>query len=133
MATTPTRLADYSDLDLDFIPHPVTGDVVKKTGPDAVIRSIRNLVLTNFYDRPFHSNIGSSASKLLFENVSNMTARLLEQVIAEVITNFEPRASVLRVQANVSADDNGYDVKILIGINNRPEPFAVTIFLERIR
>jgi len=133
MATTPTRLADYSDLDLDFIPHPVTGDVVKKTGPDAVIRSIRNLVLTNFYDRPFHSNIGSSASKLLFENVSNMTARLLEQVIAEVITNFEPRASVLAVRANVSADDNGYDVKILIGINNRPEPFAVTIFLERIR
>lgn len=131
MATT--RTTDYSDLDLDFIPHPVTGDVVKKTGPDAVIRAIRNLVLTNFYDRPFHSNIGSSAQKLLFENVNNMTARLLEQVIAETITNFEPRASVLAVHAFVSPDDNGYDVKILIGINNRPEPYQVTVFLERIR
>ena len=62
-----TRRNDYSDLDLDFIAHPTTGDVVKKTGVDAIKRSVRNLILTNFYDRPFRSYIGSNAQKILFD------------------------------------------------------------------
>ena len=68
MATA--RALDYQDLDLDFIAHPVRKDIVKKTGPDAVARAIRNLVLTNFYDRPFRPYIGSNAQKLLFENIN---------------------------------------------------------------
>ena len=52
MAQNIVRKPDYSDLDLDFIAHPTTGDVVKKTGVDAIKRSVRNLILTNFYDRP---------------------------------------------------------------------------------
>lgn len=130
---TPVRQTDYSDLDLDFIAHPGTGDIVKKTGPDAVLRSIRNLVLTNFWDRPFRSYIGSSAQKLLFENINPMTARLLEQAISEVIINFEPRAILIDVRVFADPDNNGYTAKILTGINNRPEPYVTTVFLERIR
>lgn len=128
-----TRSLDYSDLDLDFIAHPVTGDVVKKTGPDAVGRAIRNLVLTNFYDRPFRSYIGSSAQKILFDNISQMTAKNLENAIKEVIVNFEPRASVIGVKVTASPDQNGYNAKIVFNVINRPEPYQTTIFLERVR
>lgn len=128
-----TRNRDYRDLDLDFIAHPATKDVTKKTGPDAVIRSIRNLVLTNFWDRPFRSYIGSNAQKLLFENMTPITANLLEEFIKETIDNFEPRASLIGVKVNPDFDNNGYTAKIVFSIINRPEPYTATIFLERVR
>lgn len=128
-----SRLKDYSDLDLDFMAHPVTGDIVKKVGPDAVARSIRNLVFTNFYDRPFRSYIGSNVRRMLFENINDLTARLLEQSVEQVISNFEPRAKTLKVDAQVNPDNNGYILKVVFYVVNRPEPFTTTIFLERVR
>lgn len=128
-----TRQRDYSDLDLDFIAHPITRDVSRKTGPEAIVRSIRNLVLTNYYDRPFRPWLGSNVQKMLFENIDPLTASSLEKAIRQVITNFEPRASVLGVKVTVGPDANGFDVKIVFSINNRPEPYQITVFLERIR
>jgi len=118
---------------LDFIAHPITGDVVKKIGPDAVARSIRNLVMTNYYDRPFRSQIGSNAIKMLFENIGPLTAINLETAIAEVITNFEPRARLIGVKVKSDPDNNGYAAKIAFYVQNRPEPYQTTLFLERIR
>ena len=89
-----TRKYDYSDLDLDFIAHPTTKDVVKKTGIDSIRRSVRNLVLTNFYDRKFRSYIGSNTQKILFDNINPFTATFLKDAIIEVITNFEPRVKL---------------------------------------
>jgi phage baseplate assembly protein W len=131
MATA--RVKDYRDLDLDFIAHPVTGDVSAKVGPDAVIRAIRNLVLTNFYDRPFHSNIGSNAQKLLFELINPLTSNLLEQFITETIDNFEPRADLIGVSVLADPDNNGYRAQIVFKVANRPDPIGTTLFLERIR
>ena len=131
MATA--RALDYQDLDLDFIAHPVRKDITKKTGPDAVARAIRNLVLTNFYDRPFRPYIGSNAQKLLFENIGGLTANLLQDAISEVVVNFEPRASLIGVNVVAQPDRNGYYAKIAFAVNNRPEPYEVTVFLERAR
>lgn len=131
MATA--RSLDYQDLDLDFIAHPVRKDIVKKTGPDAVARAIRNLVLTNFYDRPFRPHIGSNAQKLLFENIGGLTANLLQDAISEVVVNFEPRASLIGVKVVAQPDRNGYYAKIVFAVNNRPEPYEVSVFLERVR
>ena len=128
-----SRKEDYKDLDLDFIAHPVTGDIAKKTGVDAIVRSMKNLVMTNFYDRPFRSYIGSNATKLLFDNMDSLTARLLEETIIQTIENFEPRVTVLGAKAIADYDNNGYSVKILFRVNNVIEPFEVTVFLERIR
>lgn len=132
------RRNDYSDLDLDFIAHPTTGDVVKKTGVDAIKRSVRNLILTNFYDRPFRPYIGSNAQKLLFENINPLTATFLKNAIIETITNFEPRVSLFEdenrgVLVTVDADGNGYQVQINFIIINRGEPAIINLFLERIR
>ncbi len=128
-----SRIKDYTDLDLDFIAHPITGDVTKKIGPDAIARSIRNLVMTNYYDRPFRSQIGSNALKMLFENIGPLTAINLEQAISDVVTNFEPRAKLIGVKVNADPDNNGYSAKIAFYVQNRPEPYQTTLFLERIR
>lgn len=133
MVNIVARKNDYSDLDLDFMPHPTTKDVMKKTGVDAIKRSVRNLILTNFYDRPFQSYIGSNALKLLFENATPITANFLSNAIRETIANFEPRVRLDNLEVNFDIDNNGYNVKLFFTILNRNEPAVITIFLERIR
>lgn len=133
-----TRKYDYSDLDLDFLAHPTTGDVVKKTGLDAIKRSVRNLVLTNFYDRKFRSSIGSNATKILFDNINPFTATFLKDAIIEIITNYEPRVKLLEnendgVIVSVDADNNGYNVQLSFTIINTGAPAVFNLFLERIR
>jgi phage baseplate assembly protein W len=133
-----TRKYDYSDLDLDFLAHPTTGDIVKKTGTDAIKRSIRNLVLTNFYDRKFRSYIGSNAQKILFDNVNPFTATFLKDAIIEVITNFEPRVSLAQdgddgVVVSVDPDGNGYNVRVTFTAINTGTLSSINLFLERLR
>lgn len=128
-----SRTPDYSDLDLDFIPHPTTKDVVVKTGADAIKRSVRNLILTNFYEKPFRPGIGSSAVKLLFDNMSPLVSNFLKNAITEVIQNYEPRVEVLNVGVNMDYDNNGYTARIDFIVLNRNEPATITIFLERVR
>jgi len=127
------RKKDYSDLDLDFMPHPTTKDVMKKNGVEAIKRSVRNLIMTNFYDRPFRSYIGSNALKLLFENMNPITANFLNNAIREVITNYEPRVAINDLRVNFDYDNNGYNVTLFITILNRNEPAVINLFLERIR
>ena len=133
MAIKTARTYDYSDLDLDFVAHPTTGDVMKKTGVDAIKRSVRNLILTNFYDRPFQPWIGSNAQKILFENANHLTAGFLKDAIKEVITNFEPRVRVDKVDVQFDYDNNGYRTTIYFTILNSGAPVTSTLFLERIR
>lgn len=128
-----SRTPDYSDLDLDFLAHPTTGDVVLKTGADAINRSIRNLVLTNFYEKPFRPGIGSNALKLLFENATPLTANFLRDAIYEVVRNYEPRVNLLNVAVKFDLDNNGYNVVMEYVILNKNQPAITTLFLERIR
>jgi phage baseplate assembly protein W len=128
-----SRTPDYSDLDLDFIAHPTTKDVVVKTGADAIKRSVRNLILTNFYEKPFRPGIGSSAVKLLFDNMSPLVSNFLENAIAEVIQNYEPRVQLVNVTVEADYDNNGYTARLDFIVLNRNEPLTTTIFLERVR
>jgi phage baseplate assembly protein W len=80
---------EYKDLDLNFRAHPVTKDVVKRTGNAAIIGALRNLILTNLYEKPFQPSFGSRVRGLLFEDVSFITANILQTEISNVIANFE--------------------------------------------
>lgn len=133
MARTIARNPDYSDLNLDFLPHPTTKDVVRLTGEDAIKRSVRNLILTNYYDRPFRSYIGSNVKKLLFDNPTAMTANYLIDAIKSVLTSFEPRISIMELKVTLSEDNNGFDVRLTYMILNRNQPVTINLFLERIR
>lgn len=132
MAIT-SRSPDYSDLDLDFLPHPTTKDVMRKTGSEAIKRSVRNLVLTNFYEKPFRPGIGSNVVKLLFDNMTPLVSNFIRDAVFEVVQNYEPRVEILDVQVKMDYDNNGYSVKLDFVVLNRNEPLTTTIFLERIR
>ena len=123
----------YKDLDLDFGRNTVTNDVNKLTDVEAVKRSVRNLINTNHFERPFHPEIGGNVRALLFENITPLTALNLQRKIEEVLSNFEPRAKITQILANPDIDRNGYRLEIkfyVIGIQN---PITVETFLERLR
>ena len=123
----------YSDLNLNFTKNPATNDVARLTDVEAVKRSVRNLVLTNQFERPFHPEIGSSVRALLFENVTPLNAILLEDRIREVIINFEDRAEITSVRVIDDADRNGYRVIINFQVLNSVENVTITEFLQRLR
>lgn len=127
------RDPDYSDLDLDFLLNPATNDVSRKTGNAAIQRSIRNLILTNYYERPFQSQIGSDVSRLLFEPTTSITSIQLEKVIRLCIENFEPRVKLQTVKVSYNEDEYGFAVTLEYVILNRNLPVLTTLFLERIR
>ncbi len=99
----------------------------------AVINSVKNLILTNHYERPFQPEIGSNVSKLLFEQLDFVTAAALEREISQTIRNFEPRASVYRIRALPDYDNNGFTIDMEFTIINRTEPITITFFLDRVR
>ncbi len=123
----------FRDLDLNFNIQPVKKDINTHKNEYAVINSIKNLVLTNHYERPFQPEIGSNIRRLLFEQVDSVTAAQIEREITEVIGNFEPRAQVSKVTAVAAPDDNAYKVQLEFFIINNPTPITINFFLERIR
>ena len=110
----------YKDLNLNFNFNPITKDVTTVTDVIAVKRSVRNLLLTNHYDRPFHPEIGSNVTALLFENFGPITGNQLSRTIEEMIANFEPRARVETVECFPVPDTNTYDVRIYFYVENLP-------------
>ena len=123
----------YVDLDLDFTRHPVTNDVVKITDVEAVKRSVRNLINTQFYERPFHPELGCGVRDMLFENYTPMTGIFMRRKIEEVLRNYEPRANLTSIQVNEQMDRNAIDVVVNFYVLNLPNPVSVTTTLQRIR
>ena len=128
-----TNTRRWYDLDLDFTAHPVTKDIVLKKDVEAVKRSVRNLILTNPHERPFHPEIGSGITGILFELVSPTTAVVLQSEIRQVITNFEPRVRLIDISVLGDIDKNGYYVTIEFRVINIPNPVTIELFLERLR
>ena len=123
----------WSDLDLDFTAHPVTKDIVRKTNVEAVKRSVRNLILTNRYERPFHPEIDGGVTRHLFNLSTPETKHDIQLAIENCIRNFEPRVVVTDVRVSGDLDKNGFNVSIFFTVINSPQPIEISLFLERIR
>ena len=123
----------YSDLNLNFNKNPATKDVAKLKDVEAVKRAVRNLILTNRFERPFHPEIGSDIRSLLFENMTPVVEVLLKDRIKETIDVFEPRADVTDIIVSGDSDRNEYRVQIEFRVLNVPNPIVVTEFLQRLR
>lgn len=123
----------YSDIDLRFIPHPITGDIVRVLGDAAVIQSVETLVMTNYYERKFHSEIGSIANQLLFELPTPLTLVHLKDGIKNTLKNFEKRVDVKAVNARYIEDADTIQVDLIFFILNNSAPTSTTIFLQRTR
>ena len=128
-----SRQPDYSDLDLDFKINPITGDINKKKGADAIKRSIRNLIFTNYYERPFKMEIGSGVPRLLFDNVDVITASSIQDAIKILINTYERRVQLLDVSVYADIDNNGFNVQLSYIILNTETPASFNLFLEKIR
>ena len=124
---------DYKDLDLDFGRNTVTNDVNKLTDVEAVKRSVRNLILTNHYERPFHPELGCGIRGLLFEPLSPLVAIQLERKVQEVLDNNEPRASINEISARPDLDRNAYELVVNFYVVGSTEPVTISTFLERLR
>ena len=123
----------FSDLDFNFTLNPVTGDVTRRYDEDAIKTSLRNLILTANYERPFHSEIGSPIKKLLFEPASPLLGAMLKRTISDVITSFEPRVNIIDITAVIGDDDNSVDVSIEFTILNTTAPVTLDLTLQRTR
>ena len=124
----------YTDLDLFFGKKSVSKDINIVTDIQAIKRSIRNLVLTNHYEKPFHPEIGSGVRDMLFELMTPLTAHVLTRLIEDVIVNYEPRAKIVGIDVLPNLDRNEYECTISFFVVNAPtELVDLTIFLERLR
>ena len=127
------NVKQYRDLDL-FFSIKTNKDLNKVTDIEAVKRSIRNLILHNTFEKPFHPEIGGNVRGLLFENMTPMTSAVIARKIEDTINNFEPRARLVGVKAQPDRDLNGYVVSVYFYVANAPtELVELDTFLERLR
>ena len=128
------NVKQYSDLDLFFAKKTVGNDVNKVTDIQAVKRSVRNLILLNAFEKPFHPEISSGVRDMLFENMSPVVASILNKQIEDVVVNFEPRVRLVGVRALPDYDRNIYNVTLEFYVVNAPtELVDLSVMLERIR
>lgn len=123
----------FSDLDLNFLANPVTKDINKRLDEQAIKASVRNLIMTANYEKPFHPEIGSPIKSLLFELATPLLPILIEKAIRQTIDNFEPRVNLTNVAARLSDDNNAVYVVVEFTIVNTSTVQTVNLTLNRTR
>ena len=123
----------FSDIDLNFDMNPITKDINTLKNEEAVKRSVRNIVLTNFGEKKFQPFFGGDVISQLFENITPFTAFEMEKAITRTILNNEPRVEALSVKANTNNDQNSVDVTVRFTIKNSQQPVILSFTLERTR
>lgn len=123
----------FIDLDLNFLPNYVDGDVTVKLNEEAVKRSLRNLILLRRFEKPFHPEISSGIQDMLFENPSPVVYSVLKGQIEELIRRYEPRVNNLAVGFLAEPDKNSVTLNIKFTVANRPQLIETNILLERTR
>jgi len=128
------NVRQYRDLDLFFGRKPISKDINIITDIENIKRAVKNLVLTNIYEKPFHPEIASGVRDMLFENMTPLTSIVLTKKVEDVIENFEPRVRLMSVSARPNLDRNEYEMTIEFFIKNFPTTLiTVDMFLERLR
>ena len=123
----------YSDIDLSFQAHPITGDVTKKYDANAVKQSLKTLILTNYYERPFQPKLGSPVYGMLFDNVDMITANSLKLRLELLINKHEPRVRTQQVDVVPLFDENAFEITIYFYVVGVKDPVSFTTILRRSR
>ena len=127
-----SRTVDYLDIDLTFNKRP-SGDIYKKKDAAAVKQSIKNLLLTDFYEKPFQPFFGANLRAMLFELADEDTEDEVEENIINAINKYEPRAEILTISVNVLPDQNDMRVSVYFKIISTEETVTFTTNLSRLR
>jgi phage baseplate assembly protein W len=135
--TSDTKLVMYHNANANFsgqtYKYSYGADLVKKYDDQAIKTAVKNLILTNNYERPFHPEIGSQVNALLFEPATPLLKAVLEKTIRNTIENFEPRVNLTDVQVDVDGDNNRVNVTIDFRILNTQTAQTIELALERTR
>ena len=131
-STNTTIKNEYSDLDILFTAHPISGDVTTKKDSDAVKRSVRNILLTNNYERPFKPNFGANLRAMLFELQGVGSSKAIKRDIAEALVTLEPRIKNINIVLGEN-NRNNVDVKISYQIKNGLRRDTVDFTISRVR
>ena len=123
----------FKDLNLDFQQNSATKDIQKITDVESVKRSVRNLINTNHYEKPFRPQVGSNLRAMLFENISPQMNHAISKEIDNLIRNYEPRARLVQISTMPDFERNTYSAKISFYVQNSPGRVVVESFLERLR
>ena len=123
----------YRDIPMSFNVHPGTGNMKLVANAEAIKQSVKNIVLTNFYERPYQPELGGNVLSQLFENISPITEYNVSRNIRQALENNEPRAVVEDITTSAIGDQNSLQVTIKFSVRNIPEPIEVDILLERVR
>lgn len=127
-----SRREEYLDIDLSFAKKG-SGDIFKKSSASAVKQAVRNLLLTNFSEKPFLPRFGADLNSMLFRLSSDIDDDTLEDDIIKAIETFEPRARVLNIKSNISPDTNEVNITVTFQIINTSEEAFVDVSLTRLR
>ena len=133
ITTTTVQDQIYSDFLTNMVPHPVSKDVLRFVNEHAVIRSIKNLVMTDRGERLYQPDLGSNIKRMMFEPMIESTAEILSQYIQETIDVYEPRAKVLDISVVPDYNNNLYAVTLSFMIINKEDPVTLNITLDRVR
>lgn len=127
-----SREIAYKDIDLTFQNRP-SGDVYKKTEAAAVRQSIKNLILTNRFEKPFNPNYGGGLNEFLFSLDQEFDELDIQERIFDVIKNYEPRAVTNRVIVDLAPDQNSVNVTIVFTVVSTNETTQIDVSLTRVR
>ena len=123
----------YSDLNLSFTKNPATKDVARLFDVQAIKRAVKNIILTNKYERPFNSDFGCNLRGFLFENITEPLLVIIKDRVAMAIEKYEPRVTVEDVVVREDIDKNGLSIMVSFLINGTEAPVSVSTFLQRVR
>jgi len=123
----------YKDFDLSFSRNPLTNDIGKKTDANAINQSMKMLLNTSFYERPFRPRVGSNLRRILFEPADPITIQDLRASIETMILNHEPRVQILDIKINDNAENNAYDLTIEYSLVNLVQTQTFKTTLRRLR
>ena len=133
MATIQRNTRTFSDLNLLFSINPATRDVTRRVNEEAIKASVRNLIQTNNFERPFHPEIGCQLFSLLFENITPVTYQVIKKTVFDVIEKFEPRVTVIDVKIQETPDNNAIELDLVFKINNSERPITLKTLIKRVR
>lgn len=123
----------FKDISLSFLRHPVTNDIAILKNEDAIKKSVMNLIRTRIGERFFNSLLGSNVENYLFELANSGLVDPLQEEIRNVISNFEPRVTVRRVDVEVYPEDNELDITITYDIVGLAPTQVINFILQPTR
>lgn len=123
----------FSDFLTNLDVHPGKNDLALHKNENAVKTAIKNLILTNKYERPYQPNLGGNIRHLLFEQMSPGSEQSIKDQIISTVGNYEPRAQIIDVVVTPYTSQDAYVISITFYVENAAQPTTLDVILNRVR